>query len=371
MEAIGQLAGGVAHDVNNILTALIGYGSLLCMKMEPEDPLKEYAENIVAVSEKAANITRSLLTFSRKRPVELMPLTLRVLVRDMESLLKRLLSEDIEFETVMEGEEISVMADAGCINQILLNLATNARDAMPDGGRFTITVCGGRPGSEKHHSRGGFDRSSLYAEIAFSDTGCGMDEKTAARIFEPFFTTKEEGKGTGLGLSIVYGIVREHNGFIEVESEPGKGSTFRIFLPAAGGLRHEHDESREYVTGGTETILIAEDHAEVRLFMREILAMSGYTVIEAYDGDDAIEKFVLSKDRISLLILDVVMPGKNGKEVYEEIRRYGSGIKVLFASGHTGDTVDSKGVHVETVDFISKPMSADELLLKVRELLDR
>lgn len=369
MEALGELASGVAHDFNNILTALIGYGNLLTMGMEADDPLREYADQILASSEKAANLTQSLLAFGRKRAIELKPRNVNTVIRGMEKLLRRLLTEDIELKVMLtEESDASVMADITQLDQVLMNLASNARDAMPRGGRLCIETEETEIDDEFREAHG-FGEPGRYVRISVSDTGCGIDEKTKERMFEPFFTTKDLGKGTGLGLAIVYGIVKQHNGYISIHSEPGQGTVFGVYLPAIEGKSEETRQTFQDTPGGTETILVADDSDELRELISEVLAGRGYTVIEAEDGQNAVHRFLEQKDSIDLLILDVVMPNKNGKEAYEEMKKIRPNIKALFISGYTGDVVIDKGVSGDAVDFISKPLSPNELLLKVREVL--
>ncbi len=371
MDAIGQLAGGVAHDFNNILTAIMGYGNILQMKMSADDPLRAFVDSILMSSEKAANLTQSLLAFSRKQIINPKPVRLSEIIKRVEKLLLRIIGEDIELNSRISEEEMTVLADSGQIEQVLMNLATNARDAMPDGGSLTITT---EPvkldrGYTKTHA---YAKSGMYALIEISDTGVGIDRKTQERIFEPFFTTKETGKGTGLGLSIVYGIVKQHNGYINVYSEPGRGTTFKIYLPM---IKSEVEEAETAdpapPKGGTETLLVAEDNTEVRRLAKAVLEDFGYSVIEAVDGQDAIEKFREHRDEVRMLVLDVLMPNKNGKEAYDEIRKERPDIKVLFSSGYSRDIVEKKGILSGRVNFISKPLSPRELLEKVREILDR
>lgn len=370
MEAIGTLAGGVAHDFNNILTAIIGYGNLLKMKIEGDQALIYYLDPILSSAEKAAQLTQSLLAFSRKQIISLRPVSLNEIVEGMGKLLLRVIGEDIELQLEQRDGRLMVLADRSQVEQVILNLVTNARDAMPQGGSLSIETDSIRLTREllvKHE----FMRPGDYAVISVSDTGDGMDEETRGRIFEPFFSTKSVGKGTGLGLAIVYGIIKQHNGDISVYSEPGKGTTFKIYLPLAeeealeGGVRSVEAP----VVGGTETILIGEDNDEVRRLAKDILAYGGYTVILARDGEEAIAKFRDHSGRIDLLVLDVVMPKKNGKEVYEEIRRLNPRIKVLFMSGYTANIIHKKGVLEEGLNFIPKPLSPDRLLRKVREVL--
>ena len=370
MEAIGTLAGGIAHDFNNILTAIIGYGSLLQMNMEASDPKKIYADHILASSQKAAALTQSLLAFGRKQVIELKARKVSEVMGETEELLKRLLTEDIEFKVLRHDEEMVVKADVTQISQVLMNLVTNARDAMPRGGKLTLETKAVTLGHEFIQVHG-FGEAGDYASISVTDTGIGMDSKTREKIFEPFFTTKEVGKGTGLGLSIVYGIVKQHNGYISVTSEPGSGTTFVIYLPIIKARTGEASAPKKEIRGGDETILVAEDNEEVRRLAREILTSRGYTVIEATDGEDAVARFLSHKDRIDLLLLDVVMPRMNGKETYEKIKKINPHVRVLFTSGYTGDVVLDKGVHDESINFISKPLSPDELLRKVREVLEQ
>ena len=370
MEAIGTLTGGIAHDFNNILTALIGYGSLLQMKMDKDDPLRVYVDQILTSSEKAANLTQSLLAFSRKQVMEFKPHRVKNIITAMEKLLKRLLTEDIELKVMLADEDATIMADITQMDQVLMNLATNARDVMHRGGTLTIETK--EVGLDTVFTMShGYGQEGTYVLISVSDTGCGMDKETKEKIFDPFFTTKDVGKGTGLGLSIVYGIIKQHNGYIDVQSEPDQGTTFYIYLPSVKTKTEEVKPSLPAIQRGTETILLAEDNPAVRNLVKEVLTASGYSVIEVANGEDAIHAFAEQKDAATLMILDVVMPKKNGKEVYEEIKKTCPDIKVLFMSGYTGDVVLDKGVHGDAANFISKPLLPDELLLKVREILDR
>ena len=370
MEAVGTLAGGIAHDFNNILTAIIGYGRLLQMKMAETDPLRTYVAHMLSSSEKAANLTRNLLTFSRKQIVELKPVKVGKIIKGMERLLKSLLTEDIELKIISPDSDITIMADMSQIEQVLLNLASNANDAMPRGGTLTIET---KEIELKNIFVDGYDyvEPGQYALISIADTGTGIDEKTRDKIFEPFFTTKEVGKGTGLGLSIVHGIVDQHHGYITVNSKPQGGTVFNIYLPVVKTAIEETEAISPVAEGGTETILVAEDDAQVRGLTTEILNSAGYTVIEAIDGEDAVEKFVEHSDTVELLLLDVVMPRKNGKEAYDEIKKINPDIRVIFMSGYTGDVIISKGIIGKEYDFIQKPLSPNELLLRVREALGR
>jgi PAS domain S-box-containing protein len=370
MEAIGQLAGGIAHDFNNILTVLMGYCNLLQMKMVTDDSLKVYVDQILAASEKAANLTQALLAFSRKQVMELKPHNINTIIRGMEKLLQRLITEDIELKTELTDKDVTIMADITQIDQVLLNLATNAQDAMPKGGQLKVTTKLVEFDHEFIRVHG-YGEPGKYALISISDTGVGIDEKTRGKIFEPFFTTKEMGKGTGLGLSIVYGIVKQHNGYINVYSEPGEGATFHIYFPALEAAVEAARPAFLDIKGGGERILIAEDNNELRVLIVEVLKSKGYTTIDAINGEEAVKKFIEYQDTIDLLVFDVVMPRKNGIEAYKEIKKLQQNIKVLFMSGYTGDVVLDKGLNEEGFSFISKPLSPNELLKKVRDVLNR
>jgi two-component system, cell cycle sensor histidine kinase and response regulator CckA len=369
MDAIGQLAGGVAHDFNNVLTAIIGYGSLLLLKMKGDDPLRTHVDQILASSERAAGLTQGLLSFSRKKDLTLRPVSLSEIAIRVEKLLHRLIGEDIELKTIVPVQDMRVMGDSGQIEQVLINLATNARDAMPGGGVLTIELDRTKLDIDFKKTYG-YGKPGAYALLSVMDTGKGMDEETRERIFEPFFTTKEPGKGTGLGLSIVYGIVKQHNGYINVASTPGSGTTFSIYLPltTADAARPEHSSALPS-DRGTETILLAEDDAEVRSLAKSVLEEFGYTVIESVDGEEAVKKFKQNRDSVHLLVLDVIMPKMSGKEAYEAIRAVHPGIKVLFTSGYAPDVVRKKGVLEQGTNFIMKPLSPLELLKKVRAAL--
>jgi two-component system cell cycle sensor histidine kinase/response regulator CckA len=371
MEAVGQLAGGVAHDFNNILTAITGYGSLMKMKMGEHDPLRNYLQQMLDASERAANLTRSLLAFSRKQVISPRPVNLNKIVKNVEKLLQRLVSEDVEMKVILTNKDLTVMADSSQIEQILMNLVANASDAMLERGCLTISTEVDVLDHEFVRING-FGKPGMYAIFSVTDTGTGMDEKTKRKIFEPFFTTKQAGRGTGLGLSIAYGIVKQHDGYITCYSEPNMGTTFKIYLPMIKRKTVTKERTALHpVSNGTETILVSEDDAAVSKIMKEVLEQFGYTVIEAVDGEDAISKFKNNRDRVKLLILDVIMPKKNGKEVYEEIRKDRPDVKVIFSSGYMTDTLQKKGALEGDINFIPKPVSPTELLRKVRETLDK
>ncbi len=371
METVGTFAGGIAHDFNNILTAITGYAHLLAMQMKDDDPLKHNTSQIIASAERAANLTRELLAFSRKQIIALNPVDLNELVGKSGDILSRLIGEDIELKKILTDKKLIVIGDASYIEQVLMNLTTNARDAMPRGGSLTISTDLVKIDKE-YVSVHGYGKVGAYALMSVTDTGTGMDEKIKSRIFEPFFTTKETGKGTGLGLSTVYGIIKQHNGYINCYSEPGKGTTFKIYLPLIESAAENVTELPENIDMKSrgETILIADDNEKVREFFESILTRSGYKAITATNGEEAIKKFTENKNTIQLLLLDVVMPKKNGREVYEEIKLIKPEIKVLFTSGHTADIIHKKDTVEKELEFISKPAVPQELLKKIREILD-
>ncbi len=370
MEAVGLLAGGVAHDFNNILTVVVGYGSLLLKKTATDSTARGYVEQVLSAAERATNLTQNLLAFSRKQIINPKPVLLSDVVKNLEKILARVISEDIELKLFLAPREAAVMSDTGQIDQVLMNLATNAKDAMPDGGTLIIET-ELLEFDNDYVRRHVFAKPGRYMLISMTDTGNGMDAKTRGKIFEPFYTTKDVGKGTGLGLSMVYGIIKQHNGYINVYSEPGKGTTFKVYLPV---IAEEADKLvtplLPPVTGGTETVLLAEDAAMVRDLAKNILEEYGYHVIVAENGTDAIEAYK-AHPGIALLILDVIMPGKNGKEVYTEIRGQRPDIKALFMSGYTANIIHKKGILDSATEFISKPFSPNTFLRKVREVLDK
>jgi len=370
MEAIGTLAGGVAHDFNNILTAIIGFGNLLKVEVGDNEDAQNYLDPILVSADKAAQLTQSLLAFGRKQIINLQSVDVNEIVENFSKLLLRVIGEDIELAVESHCDHLMTLADRGQVEQVLMNLVTNARDAMPDGGTIIIETDRIHLTSEflvRHE----FMRPGNYAVLSVSDTGSGIDEETRARIFEPYFSTKTVGKGTGLGLSIVYGIVKQHNGDISVYSEQGKGTTFKIYFPLIDkNVATEKEILRQSeIEGGNETILIGEDNNEVRGSTEHLLAMAGYTVITAVDGDDVLKKFKDNKDRVDLLLLDVVLPKKNGKEVFDAVCLLRPDVKVLFMSGYTANIILKKGVLNKGLNFIAKPLSPDLLLAKVREVL--
>ncbi|MBI1911957.1 MAG: PAS domain S-box protein [Deltaproteobacteria bacterium] len=371
MEAVGQLSGGIAHDFNNILTTIMGSGELLEMKIEKDDPARVFVDNILSSTAKAAKLTQSLLTFSRKQPVDLVPLKLNELIVNFKKLLSRLIGEDIELKTALTGYDPVISADKSQMEQILMNLATNARHAMPAGGLLRIKTELAELDDEFVRAHG-YGAPGGFVLLSVSDTGVGMDSRTKERIFEPFFTTKEVGKGSGLGLSIVYGIVKQHNGYIDVYSEPGKGTEFKIYFPLTelGSEKAAEFKISETATGGSETILLAEDDESIRTLIRFTLERFGYRVIEAADGEDAVEKFKKNKAMIDLLVSDLIMPKKSGKEVYSELLKMNPSLKALFISGYTEEVIQKKGLLEEKLRFIPKPFSLTYFLKKIREVLD-
>ncbi len=371
LEGIGQLAGGIAHDFNNFLTAIIGYSTMLLMKMPEPSPLREYAEQIIDAADRASNLTKSLLLFSRKDMLETRVHNLNTVIAGTVKLLERLLSDSIKLSVNYAKEDIIVMADAGQIGQVIFNLVTNARDAMPKDGNIVIStkiIHSGQSVSEN----GSVKPAGKYAVIAVSDSGRGIDESIKDKIFEPFFTTKEIGKGTGLGLSIIYGIVRQHNGYIDVDSKQGQGTTFKIYIPlAADGVQMSLDLAvTESSSRGTETILIAEDNRVVRTMLSGFLSGHGYHVLEAKDGDEALGVYERYAEKIGLVLADVIMPTRNGWDVCHEIRRRAPGIKILMMSGYSVDFVRKMSGYDDQSSFIAKPIIPKDLFRKIRAVLD-
>lgn len=373
MEAIGQLAGGVAHDFNNILSAILGYSQLSLMKLKENDPVKEHVEQILKASERAAVLTRSLLAFSRKQPVDLTVIDFNRTVEDFEGFLRRLIREDIELKITCAGAPLAVMADRGQMEQVLMNLVTNARDAMPTGGRLTIEVLAATLDQEFIESYG-YGKAGAYALISVSDSGVGMDKETLSHIFEPFYTTKEQGKGTGLGLAMAYGIVKKHDGFINVCTEPGKGTTFKIYLPLTQVTEQVGERETKVAAplrGGAETILVCEDDADLRKLAANVLNYFGYRVIEAIDGQDGVEKFIAHQEEIDLVFIDAIMPKKNGKVASDEMKKMRPGLKAIFVSGYSRDIFEEDNPFDDNTAFLHKPYSPNELAVTVREMLDR
>lgn len=371
MEAIGQLAGGVAHDFNNLLTAINGYSSLALQRLEDSHPVKPYLEEVKKAGDRAANLTRQLLAFGRKQILQPLALNLNGVVSDMSKLLRRLIGEDIELTAKLDADVGRVMADPGQIEQVLVNLIVNARDAMPRGGNLTIETKNAELDKEYGSKHVGVAPGS-YVMLAVSDTGIGMSEETRKRIFEPFFTTKEKGKGTGLGLSTVYGIVKQSGGNIWVYSEPGKGTTFKVYLPRAESKARESKEKIAEAAphGGSETVLLVEDEEVVRGLARRILEQAGYTVVEASKSAEALRFCEEHAEEVDLLLTDVVMPEMSGKELADRLKSQRPDLKMLFMSGYTDEAIVHHGVLDSSVEFIQKPFTPAGLVKKVRDVLD-
>ncbi len=371
MESIGILAGGLAHEFNNLLTAVSGFGQIVQETIPEDDELsQESIGQVLKAAERATELTRGLLAFGRKQILSPKPVHIDTLIRNTSRLIQRIIGEDIEFSIDSPGEKLTIKAAPGQIEQVLMNLATNARDAMPFGGSLTITT---KQVIIKGGSEGEYDLSvpGRYALISVADTGTGIDKKSVGTIFEPFYTTKEIGMGTGLGLSIIHGIVKQHNGSILVSSEVGKGTTFNIYLPLyEGHVVAEKSKMAEPTAAGTETVLVAEDEDIVRYFIKKILEKAGYRVIVADNGEEAVRRFEEHND-ISLVLSDVVMPRKNGREMMDEIRKIKPGVKVLFISGYAENVIRKKGIYEKGTGFIAKPFRKEELLRKVKEVLDK
>lgn len=371
MEAIGTLAGGIAHDFNNMLTGIIGHAQLALGKAGGDSAVAQNLNTILSLSNKAGQLNHSLLAFSRKQVLNRETICLSVIVRKSESFLRQLIGEDIVF-SVRVLSDAAVFADSLQIEQVIMNLVINARDAMPHGGKLSITV------RIEDIDRAVADRYQLektgeYACLIVSDTGMGIGPEVIEHIFEPFFTTKEVGKGTGLGLSMAYGNIRQHGGFITVYSEIGIGTEFRIYLPVVGDRVHTEtgNDERNPASGGNETILVAEDDITVRNLNRDILELAGYTVFEARDGEEAIQVYREHQKDISLVLLDVIMPNKNGRQAGDAIRRINPAAKILFMSGYTDEYIRERTDLGSDAELILKPVSPDRLLRKVRETLDR
>lgn len=371
MEAIGQLAGGIAHDFNNILTAIIGYSEVILLRMGGDSPFRHHMEQVLQSAERAAELTKGLLAFSRKQVLDTRLLDLCDVIRGMKLMLSRIIPEDIDFRTTVAEERLTVMADKSQIEQVVMNLVTNSKDSMPEGGTLSIDVSAVSMDEKFAHTHG-FADAGKYACISVSDTGHGMDSETQRKIFEPFFTTKEVGKGTGLGMAIIYGIIKQHNGVINVYSEPGRGTTFRIYLPLSSGeiAVAEKRPNTGQRTVGTETVLLVEDDVSVRELHRMILEEAGYTVIEAVDGEDALAKFKEEGETAEILVTDVIMPKVDGKSLYQEIAKVRPGMKVLFMSGYTRDIIIKRGILDNGINFLSKPVTSADLLAKIRDMLD-
>jgi signal transduction histidine kinase len=371
MEAVGRLAGGVAHDFNNLLTAILGCADLVLETLTAAAPEREEIEEIRKAALRAADLTRQLLAFSRQQVIAPTVLNPNEVVADMDKLLRRLLGEDVELRTVLASDLATVKADPNQLEQVLLNLAVNARDAMPNGGKLTIETQNLE--LDQEYVRGHLSaQPGPYVMLAVSDTGVGMDAATQARIFEPFFTTKEKGKGTGLGLATVYGIVKQSGGWIWVYSEPGQGTTFKVYLPRVEEAVAPAAPSPPPPMSmrGSETVLVVEDDGTIRNLVQKVLKANGYTVLVAASGGDAEPVAGQHEGPIHLLVTDVVLPGLNGREVARRLTAARPGIRVLYLSGYTDDAIVHHGVLEPGVAFLQKPFALAALSRKVREVLD-
>ena len=371
MEAIGTLAGGIAHDFNNLLTTITGNAELACMDLTKDDPLREVIGEIQKAGEHAASLTRQLLAFSRKQVIKPMVLDLNQVIQETEKMLGRLVGEHIELITVLNPELDRVKADPGQMDQVIINLAVNARDAMPQGGKLTIETANVELDKEYFHSHGIEEHPGPYVMLAVSDTGIGMDAETCSRIFEPFFTTKQLGEGTGLGLSTVYGIIKQSDGFVWAYSEPGQGTTFKIYLPRVTGDTGARETEQIPAKGlrGSETILVVEDDDGLRNLARRVLQRYGYTVLQAREGEEALKVTEEHEGRIHLMLTDVVMPGMGGKDLAEHLQPLHPEIRVIYMSGYTDNAIARHGVLAPGLAFLQKPFTPEALVSKVREVI--
>ena len=371
MEAVGRLAGGVAHDFNNLLTIILGRGQLAIEKLGPDDPNRESLDEIMKAGDRAAGLTRQLLAFSRRQVLQPRVLDLNAVVTDLSKLLRRLIGEDIQLSTTLARGLGQIKADPGQTEQVIMNLAVNARDAMPRGGQLTIETANVELDENWARSRP-YASPGSYVMISVSDTGIGIDDEVKPHIFEPFFTTKEKGKGTGLGLATVYGIVKQTGGNISVYSEPGKGATFKIYFPRID-KRHAADAQileNQIARGGHETILLVEDEASVRKYAKDILQSKGYLVLEAANGQMALDVSRNHQGTIQMMLTDVVMPGMSGRELADRLSPLRPDMKIIFMSGYTDDAIVRHGILGSGVSFIQKPFSPAVMARKIREVLD-
>ena len=373
VEAIGRLAGGVAHDFNNLLMTIKGCSELLLGAFDHRDPRREEVEEILKAADRATSLTRQLLAFGRRQVLQPQVLDLNAVVMNMEKMLRRLIGEDIQLIISLDRDLWSVKVDPGMIEQVIMNLAVNSRDAMPSGGKLTIET-GNVVHDEEYASHHVSVKPGYYVMLAISDTGCGMDKETQSHLFEPFFTTKEKGKGTGLGLSTVYGIIKQSGGNIWTYSEPGLGTTFKIYLSrvekAARVYKPKLRSKEMGAPGGTETILLVEDEEAVRSMVSKILQNKGYTVLEASHGNDAIEVCDKFEGSIHLMVTDVIMPQMSGRELAERLAPMRPEMRVLYMSGYPDNTIVQHGVLEPGTAFLQKPFTISALEIKVREILD-
>jgi signal transduction histidine kinase/ActR/RegA family two-component response regulator len=371
MEAIGLLAGGIAHDFNNILTVISGSTQLAMMDLEEGDPLRANLEEIKKASDRAADLTRQLLAFSRKQILEMKVLDLNEVLQRLNKMLRRVIGEDTGLEMIASEPLGKVRVDPGQMEQVIMNLVVNARDAMPGGGKLILETANAELDEGYARMHIGVKPGS-YVMLSVNDTGAGMTQEVKERIFEPFFTTKEMGKGTGLGLSTVYGIVKQSGGNIWVYSEPGKGTTFKIYLPRVDEPLEERKEREiQEVPMGSETVLVVEDEEAVRKLAARLLKKQGYKVLEAPDGGQAIILCEKYHEPIHLILSDVVMPGMSGRRLAEQLKEIHPEVKVLYMSGYTDNAILHHGVLEPGINFLQKPFTVDGLARKVREALDK
>ncbi len=370
MEAVGRLAGGIAHDFNNLLTAITGYSELLLSRADALGPLRRYLDEILRAGRSSESLTRQLLAFSRRQVLQPKVLDLNSVVGNIHKILRRLIGEDIELVTVFGMELGRIKADPGQLQQVILNLAVNARDAMPQGGKLVIET--GNVELNEEEARRRVTQLGHYVMLTVRDTGCGMEAETISHIFEPFYTTKEQGKGTGLGLSTVYGIVKQSDGSIWVSSQPGQGTVFQIYFPQVEEPLEaaEPVRSTTRTAGGTETVLLVEDEELVRNLVRDILKQNGYSVLEAHHGTEALRLALQYSGPIHLLLTDVVMPQMGGRVLAQRLKSFRPTIRVLYISGYVDDATIQEGISNPGTSFIQKPFTVDTLSHKVRELLD-
>jgi len=371
LESIGRLAGGVAHDLNNMLTPILGFGQLLLDRPDGDEERREQLEEIMKAGRRARDLVQQLLAFSRKQSFEFKTIDLNALLKDFEKLLRSTIREDIAIKLITAKSLPFVQGDVGQLEQVVMNLAVNAQDAMPDGGELIIETSMVKLDKSYAAEHVGVTPGP-HVMLAISDTGCGMDAEIREQIFEPFFTTKDKDKGTGLGLSTVYGIVKQHGGNIWVYSEPGKGTTFKVYLPVSGETKAEQqtEVKTSTISRGSETILLAEDDEFVRKLAHTVLKQSGYTVLTAKNGTDALQVLKSHDGQVHLLLTDVVMPEMNGKELFNRAVENHPNLKVLYMSGYTDNVIAHSGVLEKGVAFIQKPFNVNDLTAKVREMLD-
>lgn len=373
MESVGRLAGGVAHDFNNILTAISGFAGFVLSDLAETDPRRADVKGILALTERAARLTKQLLAFGRKQILKPQILDLNVVVGETAKMLGRLIGEDIALETRFSPVPCQVKVDSGQIEQVLVNLAINARDAMPQGGRLTFDTAVETPDAAFWSRRPEMRRGPVV-RLTVSDTGMGMTEAVRSRVYEPFFTTKSKGKGTGLGLSMVYGIIKQSGGDIEIDSAPGRGATFRIYLPHVDGAEAAAQDRRlepeTPALQGTESVLLVEDEESVRLLAARALGSNGYFVIQAADGPQALAALEMLGRPVDILVTDVVMPGMSGRELARSVAKKSLARRTLFISGYADDAIVAEGVLEPGLAFLSKPFTSEMLLSKVRDVLD-